>query len=555
MPAAFLRMGTATVARRADADAVRGGRRCSWPATTCARYRSGRELYAIGSDPAAARLSGIPVGRRVFVAFVVSGALAGLAGVLLRRPIRHARRQRRHRHRAERRRRRGGRRRGDLRRQRLGLRRGARRGAAHHDRQRAARARASTRSGSGAAVGALILAAIGLDRALSPSGIAATGLRGRTPGGRDGRPCRSRRRSAGSCRRASRDLAASRSAGHAAVGPDRARVVAWSVVIVGAAAIEGVASPRFWRFVALESIPIALIALPMTLIIITGEIDLSVASILGLTCAVMGQLWASGVTSLPRADRAVPAARARCSARSTACSSPSSGCRRSPSPSAPWRSTAAWRTWCSATGRSPTTRRPGPRGAIAPIPGTTIPWMILRRRRARRRRSAWSCTPRRSGAALYAMGNNAEAARFAGITVGRTKFWLFVVTGAMSRAGRRLLDAALRQRPGRQRRRPGAGGRRRGPARRRVDLRRPRRAGRRAGRGRAARHAAQRAAAGRRARQHAHDRHRVTAHRLRRRTERRRDARGTRAGDGRRTDAAPTPTTAPSTPATERTSR
>jgi rhamnose transport system permease protein len=45
-------------------------------------YRSGRELYGIGSDPAAARLSGIPVGRRVFAAFAVNGALAGLAGVL-----------------------------------------------------------------------------------------------------------------------------------------------------------------------------------------------------------------------------------------------------------------------------------------------------------------------------------------------------------------------------------------------------------------------------------------------------------------------------------------
>jgi len=45
-------------------------------------FRSGRELYAIGSDPAAARLTGIPTGRRVFATFVVSGALAGLAGVL-----------------------------------------------------------------------------------------------------------------------------------------------------------------------------------------------------------------------------------------------------------------------------------------------------------------------------------------------------------------------------------------------------------------------------------------------------------------------------------------
>ncbi|HZR54775.1 MAG TPA: ABC transporter permease [Streptosporangiaceae bacterium] len=45
-------------------------------------FRSGRELYAIGSSPEAARLAGIPVGRRVFTAFAVSGAIAGIAGVL-----------------------------------------------------------------------------------------------------------------------------------------------------------------------------------------------------------------------------------------------------------------------------------------------------------------------------------------------------------------------------------------------------------------------------------------------------------------------------------------
>ncbi len=45
-------------------------------------YRSGRELYAIGSDPDAARLAGIPIAKRVFFAFVFSGALAGLAGVI-----------------------------------------------------------------------------------------------------------------------------------------------------------------------------------------------------------------------------------------------------------------------------------------------------------------------------------------------------------------------------------------------------------------------------------------------------------------------------------------
>ena len=45
-------------------------------------YRSGRELYAIGSNPEAAVLAGVAVARRVFGAFVVSGALAGLAGVM-----------------------------------------------------------------------------------------------------------------------------------------------------------------------------------------------------------------------------------------------------------------------------------------------------------------------------------------------------------------------------------------------------------------------------------------------------------------------------------------
>ena len=43
--------------------------------------RGGREYYAIGSDPAAAELYGLRVTRRVLSAFVLSGALAGLAGV------------------------------------------------------------------------------------------------------------------------------------------------------------------------------------------------------------------------------------------------------------------------------------------------------------------------------------------------------------------------------------------------------------------------------------------------------------------------------------------
>ncbi len=44
--------------------------------------RGGREFYAIGSDPGAAELYGLPVTRRLLTVFVLSGALAGLGGVL-----------------------------------------------------------------------------------------------------------------------------------------------------------------------------------------------------------------------------------------------------------------------------------------------------------------------------------------------------------------------------------------------------------------------------------------------------------------------------------------
>lgn len=45
-------------------------------------YRHGRSLYAVGSDPDAAKLVGLPRDRLVFAAFVACGVLAGLGGVL-----------------------------------------------------------------------------------------------------------------------------------------------------------------------------------------------------------------------------------------------------------------------------------------------------------------------------------------------------------------------------------------------------------------------------------------------------------------------------------------
>lgn len=48
-----------------------------------ARYTTwGQEIYAIGANPVAARLSGIPVNRRLVLVYTVSGAMAGLASLI-----------------------------------------------------------------------------------------------------------------------------------------------------------------------------------------------------------------------------------------------------------------------------------------------------------------------------------------------------------------------------------------------------------------------------------------------------------------------------------------
>ena len=48
-----------------------------------ARTVFGAEVYAVGGNPEAARLAGIPVARRIAAVYIISGALAGLGGVVL----------------------------------------------------------------------------------------------------------------------------------------------------------------------------------------------------------------------------------------------------------------------------------------------------------------------------------------------------------------------------------------------------------------------------------------------------------------------------------------
>ena len=80
-------------------------------------------------------------------------------------------------------------------------------------------------------------------------------------------------------------------------------VARWETLLLallgGTIAYGAVVSPYFLQssnlfYICLNVGEIAIMALPLTLIVVTGEIDLSVASMLGLSGAVMGQLHADG---------------------------------------------------------------------------------------------------------------------------------------------------------------------------------------------------------------------------------------------------------------------
>jgi rhamnose transport system permease protein len=202
------------------------------------------------------------------------------------------------------------------------------------------------------------------------------------------------------------------------------------VAIVGSLTIDGVSSPRFWRFVTIEMIPIALIALPMTLIIITGEIDLSVASMLGLTCTVMGQLWFLGVTSLP----VLIALCLLLGAALGAVNATFVTVFGLPSLAVTIGTLALYRGLAYVVlGDRAVANYPvdWTRQIISPIPGTTIPWFVLVvAGLAVVFGLILHATP--IGRGLYAIGNNVDASSFSGINVARTKFWLFVVIGMVS---------------------------------------------------------------------------------------------------------------------------
>ncbi|MEO3815816.1 ABC transporter permease [Plantactinospora sp. B24E8] len=207
-------------------------------------------------------------------------------------------------------------------------------------------------------------------------------------------------------------------------------VVLLALVVVGASVlVEGFATARFWGFLLLDVVPILLIALPMTLVVITGEIDLSVASVLGLASAVLGQLWLTGLP-LPLILPLVVLLGALLGAVNGLFIAGFG----LPSLAVTIGTLALYRGLAYVVlGDRAVADFPfgWTGGAIRPLPGTTVPWVVLVLAvLAVGFAVLLHATP--IGRGLYAMGNNEQAARFSGIAVARTTFWLYVLTGAVA---------------------------------------------------------------------------------------------------------------------------
>ncbi len=251
------------------------------------RLPFGRAAYASGGNPTAAVYAGIDIGWTRFIAFVVSGALAGLSGYLWvsRYAVAYVDiaagfepgyggrlRHRRHL---------------DCRRHRLGWRRRARRAFPRRHQECASRHRHL---------------AIRADGDLRHSHRARRRLqRPRRTQGRPHHPARPRRE---------RGIRMSDVASVKRVIPDRlgsrtSRILAsWEVLLFGVAVLifvfNSLASPYFLNAWNLSDATFnftekAMIAFAMALLVIAGEIDLSVAAIIALASTAMGAAAQAGI--------------------------------------------------------------------------------------------------------------------------------------------------------------------------------------------------------------------------------------------------------------------
>lgn len=220
--------------------------------------------------------------------------------------------------------------------------------------------------------------------------------------------------------------------------PDIRRLARWETVTVallvasilyGAVSADGFVSGQNLNSILSDVSEIALIALPMTLVIIAAEIDLSVASVLGLTSALLGYLWNHNwpmeaiVPVLLVVGGLLGAVNGflvtRLGLPSLAVTIGTLGL---------YRGLAFVVLGDQAVTEFPSNYLNFGQGSFAgtQIPNPTILFLVLA--------VIFGVALHHTtvGRSIFAVGANEEAARFAGLRVKRIKFWLFVAAGVVS---------------------------------------------------------------------------------------------------------------------------
>ena len=213
-----------------------------------------------------------------------------------------------------------------------------------------------------------------------------------------------------------------------------------ALIILGNALSPFFLTPGNFSNLIAALMEIAIMAMPMTLIIIIGEIDLSVESMAGLASAVLGFLWAAGVPL----EIGIPAVLI-VGALGGLLNGLLVGRIGLPSLVVTLGTLALFRGFALIV--------LGPRGVsdfppgftqigFGTVPGTQIPWpfvifitlalilgVVLHR--------TWT------GRQIYAIGKNTGAARFSGVRVTRIRVGLFVLSGLIAALAGIILTSRL----------------------------------------------------------------------------------------------------------------
>jgi rhamnose transport system permease protein len=231
--------------------------------------------------------------------------------------------------------------------------------------------------------------------------------------------------------------------------PGLAKLARWEVLlglillvlVVGGAWLSPVfASAQNFSNLTVAAMEVGIMALPMTLIIIAGEIDLSVESIVGLASAVLGFLWAAGV-SLWFAVPAVLLVGAACGLLNGLLVTRA----LLPSLVVTLGTLALYRGLASVVlGPRAISSFPADFTAFGfgNMPGTPLPWpllvfALLALGLGLLLHGTWV------GRHVFAVGKNQSAARYAGVPVTRLKTALFVLSGCVAALAGVILTSRL----------------------------------------------------------------------------------------------------------------